>query len=446
MSKKRLSLLTITATILVAALLYISFTEESVTEDSDKINNASINKPSPKQTSRDAIILKTPDFFNIKPVDSIAHNTTANVGQPVRLNLLPGDTVSILSNIENLLSAGTPSEQLDQALIELLENPNISRLDKIYPLWNLIIKTGLDTENGNYVLEYLSALQPIELTEDMINAFNSGVSDKTKGLLLDILQASAGIANPEQQTEEQLNFIGMQSERIQNFFLDQIYTSDNDKIFKKAFMIYPSIVPTEQAISVITDIIKNKDHKKLDLSESEIVSLSAQVALSTYEAQSALLPGLLESFSRGNNSLESQASFNDNLYSALNSTDTSFLADNIKPQVSSYIRTQEPPLSSASPVEFENLSSYYAWAKAYVATSNTDPVTRNQALAVTAIESSDPTKASAVILLSEPDVIQYIKQSGSYAELKKSMESALTNTSISEDSKRIVSDALEQLK
>ncbi len=460
MNKNHLSFLVIGVIILLfAVFLYHLLAKEknsSITEVRDDISTANTVKSKPIMTNRESIILKTPDFFDIKPIESFGNSTTTHAKNLVDSNTASPENhpenniVSLISNIEKLLSIGHPSEELDQALVEFLENSDISRSDKIYPLWNLIIRTGLDTENGNYLLEYIEALQPIELTEDIIVHFNSGVSEQTQGLLIDILYASTGIANPELQTEEQLTFIATRFELVQNFLEEQIYTSENHDIFKKAFMLYPSIVPTDQAVALITDIFNNKSHKKLNLSEDEMISLSAQVAFSTNEAQIELLPELLESFSSGTNSVESQSLFNDMLYSALldssGDPSDSFLADEIKPEISSYIKVQEPSLSSEFPVTFEDLSKYYAWAQAYVNVSNPEPTRRNQAMAVTALEASDPAKASAIILLSEPEIISYIQQSDSYSKLKESMESYLSGNVVSEESKQIINDALEQIK
>jgi len=398
-----------------------------------------INIPNPKIiTNKEKIVSKINDFYDIK----IEKKEKISKEIESKENFLDNDILKI----RELLLSNASINDIDKVMIEFIENSNIPRSDKVYAIWDLIGEIGVENEKGFYLLDYMETLQPIEITQDLIQIITEVQPIETKLKLMDLLYSSTGIANPNIQNDEQLAFISLQISDIQSFLQSKIYNSSNEELFKQALMQYSSMSPPQDSIELLQDLL-SKD-SKLNISEGDIMSLSLEIALSNNETQLNLLPQIISSMENGEYSHNTHSEFNNMVYSALSSSDQmgeDIISPEAKATLSKYIKNQEPILQTGSDIQIEDLTTYYDWVQAYTISSNLTKKDSNNALALTVFETKDPIKSSAIILLSDPEIMQQIKNSPSYKNLKNSLKSASEQDGISEMNKQILTDAYNEL-
>jgi hypothetical protein len=254
----------------------------------------------------------------------------------------------------------TPSDKdihiLDQAVIALVKDHQISRDDKINGLWSLVKEMGISSTKGIYLLDYLAALSPIELVDELIAAYSALIETDVKIKIMDLLYESLSIANPSVQTEEQLRFIAEKTEAVKIFLYDEITKGHNDQVFHNAIMSYSKIASPEETRAIIDSLMARDNH----LDRSEFISVLAESALSTPESQDEILFSMIDAARYDSFDEKSKEAFDSTMIDAINGTDGAILTDTSRLYMSDYLASREPnPSESGSFV-----TDYYLWIKA----------------------------------------------------------------------------------
>lgn len=145
-----------------------------------------------------------------------------------------------------------------------LDNPNISREDKIQKFWKEYSTSKDDTPNSGpttkeLALEGLSFLSPTELIPDFINRFNTVPQDQEN--CLDLIIAGLD-RKPQYFTPEDIKKVVI----AQNFLNEQIQTQNNPDLLSTVIYAYNNNTPysTEKAKLVNDAINRLASLKKVD--------------------------------------------------------------------------------------------------------------------------------------------------------------------------------------
>jgi len=393
--------------------------------------------------STDQLSKQLDDYFDVSTTSELKQISQTT---PAKISPWEAKVAALKKLLENIES-NQDTTAIDNKIIEFLEDESIPRPDKIYALWNLASQFQLGTDKGIYLLDYLETLRPIELTKEFIDTFSSGIANPGKIRLLRLLHSSLLIANLAKQTPEQLQFIVEQSEAIQKFFTTQVASIEDKEVFREALMLYPSVVPAEEAASVIREISSTHSDK---ISEQDIMALSLQVAFASDETQAKFLPPLLDSLQQPQNDspkLAEQDFFNEQLYSILKDENAiTFVSDKVRPQLVDYLNKQEPKLSfEDASVPFEVISNYNNWVNAYATVVSKTDSERAEFIANAIAVSDDPIRQSVLIVLAKPEELNNLVTNQHITEVEKSLRKSLDTLYLSQEQKNLLETALQEI-
>ena len=208
------------------------------------------------------VLKKDKDFYNIAiPRKASTKNKKPNSA-----------TNKFLQQIEKIILGKYPNiHMLDNAIHSLLANENISRVDKINGLWLMLDDIGFKSEKSEYLLDALSTLLPIELTDQFIDTYRDVDNLNVKIKLINILTTSIGIANPRMQNTERLNFISEKIEEIQSFLKEDILHEQDPRLLSEGIHAYAEISDIEDVQELI-DYLENNPNTKM-LKKDELSNL-----------------------------------------------------------------------------------------------------------------------------------------------------------------------------
>jgi len=396
-----------------------------------------IYDPETRYLSATELPKKLSDFYQVEAFKEKNSHTSSlkEKNDKSRLN----ETYQALEEIKKLLQDEVSIIQIDKKIISLLEDNTITRNKKIDGLWDLVLSFGISSEKGIYLLDYLSTLLPIELTDELISNYYSISDINTKMKLMDVLYTSLDIANPEVQNEEQLNYIASQYLIIQDFIYEQLSNTSNNDVFTTALSLYTKVASPEQTQEVITSVL-NGSYGDKNINKEQALNLMTESALSTYESQNYTLPSIISSLETEIVNDDVKKSFSQNIINAINA---GIISDENKEQLSYYLKNQEPELYISKDIPIENMEEYYNWAKAITNLNSNTHTEIIQKLADKAISEDNLLKSSAIILYSDEDLIYLIRESRGYQNISNRLNIALSSNDISNDSKIIIQDAIK---
>ena len=325
---------------------------------------------------------------------------------------------------------------LDKVMNDFLMNDDISRINKINGLWSLLNETGIESQIGEYLLDYLATLLPIELTDNLILTYKDIKNPNIKIKLINMLSENVNIANPEVQDEERLMFIGTQIEKIQHFLRDTVLSQQNHEIVSEGLRAYANVSEATDVQDLILSL--KEDGNTMPISQAELTDILTETALGAQESQKEMLPDILE-FMLSKKNMKSQEK--EIFYqSMIESVKAGVISTENKKDIATYLERQEPQLTLDTSVSTEDISKYYNWVEASTKIQNGDinPET-------IALESDNALKVSSILLYTDPITIQKIRQSSDASVVSAKLEAALENDNISNESKIIIKDALDRL-
>ena len=341
-----------------------------------------------------------------------------------------------MDNTNQLLSL--KGKDLDNEVLSFLNNKQIPRSEKLATLLAILEKVGFNSEKGNYFLDVLNSLKPIEISEQLINQFQSGnLSDNTKNSLLRILANSYGL-DTSKSTPEMAQFIAKKSIAIHDFFTQQIQNPASKETFKQAITLYPS-VSSAYEIPLLNDALTK--HQNL-ISIQEGLAIRLDSAIATQNAQENNLPELLKSVQQSSFKPEIKKEFNNRLFSLLQQPVSDKMVSEIaKPDVINYLKSQEPALNNAN-AEFNALSDYYSWLNAYAAMSS-EQNNRAAFMANFMNQSATAIQQAAVISFSDNNLVSELQQN---PMLQANLQKELTNPQLTAAAKQVIQEAITKLQ
>ena len=344
---------------------------------------------------------------------------------------------SYFQSIKEIISVKHPNiEKLDKAMHALLMSNDISRINKINGLWLMLNEVGFLSERSEYLLDALSTLMPIELTDKLITVYNDSGNLNIKVKLINMLANNINIANPEVQDKERLDFIIEKIKEIQSFLKENVLHENNPEIVSEAIHAYADVSDEEDVQELIVSLKEGENAGVLK--EKDIVNLLAEVAVSTEEAQKEMLPAMLETMTNSNMlDTQQKENFTKMLIESINA---GVLTQETQQEVSSYLKKQEPELTLKEKVSTDTMAKYYTWAEA-----NTKIKNNNVNLESIALENDNPLKVSSILLYADDSTIQKIKASPNTDNLYVKLESALEDDKITNENKVIIKDAMSRL-
>ncbi|MEN8219984.1 MAG: hypothetical protein ABFS56_27275 [Pseudomonadota bacterium] len=397
--------------------------------------------------STDALMQRLDDYFDVSPKTEVKKTQSENNTSAENSTHQLEDKIAV---IQNSLKYFDPNHdnitEIDDNIIDFIEDKDIPRIDKIYALWDVAAYFGIESDKGGYILDYLEALQPIELTGEFINSFLSDIPSAIKIQLLHLMRSNLGIENIDKQTPEQLQFIGEQSELIQKLFTHQLKYGEDAEIVRETLLLYPSVVPAEEAVSVIRDLLSTGNNI---ISEQEIMSLSVEVAFASHETQAEFLPSLLDSLQSQDSSLNPvQQTLNEQLYTALQDKNAAqFINQDIKPRIADYVKAQEPNLSiEDTTISIEQINAYYSWVEAYASATSSNEFDKAKIITEMIINTDDPIRQASILVLAEQEVIENMQMNEYVNQVENDIIQALDNKNISEEQKKLIETALQQVR
>jgi len=426
MKNKTNKLISIIALIAVSMLLVLFLINNNEDIDLQPLHNESI------YVSTEDLKKTLDDFYEVEPqVVSILldSNKTKSLKKITKLNTI--DTLMKQFTGESSFS------DLDKAMVAFLKDNTISRIDKINGLWMMVEKFDISTNKGLYVLDSLATLLPIELTENLIAVYNEQTDLKVKAKVMEILSSSLNIANPEVQDEERLNFIISKYKEVESFFHEETMNSIDGKVSMDALGYYVKIVPPEDAFEIF-ESLKNGELKAKNLNKGKLLSLMTETALSTDESQKSLFSEILDSAKDSTLDKKEKSAFNQTLIEALN---YDVLTEESREKVKSYIDEIEPSFASEV-IKIDASENYYAWVNAK---AKVEGVESNKYLESLVLESEDSLKISSILLYSDNNLIQNLKENEGNEQVLEQLNASLESNSVDEESKYLIKDALLRL-
>ncbi|MEJ6475410.1 hypothetical protein [Pseudoalteromonas piscicida] len=262
--------------VFVVVIYFVSTTEKKV----EKPINHSETVPFISQSE---LVTTLPDFYDMdvklkKDID----NTIS----------LQADALSL-----KLKSVFGTKAMLDfeAELIELLKDPNISRKDKISLLWNMVLQLGVESKQGLYVLEYLSSLAPIELSNELISLFETA-SEPSKFGLLNVLETILLVNGDEAKVSA--THLSAVKQQLLDAISGQLVNVEDPAL---GFSILEAIVghlPFEKAKLLIDDQFIMAENKSNNVSNDAVRATKAgiynRLALANPQSRAEFLPQYIQ--------------------------------------------------------------------------------------------------------------------------------------------------------
>ncbi len=343
---------------------------------------------------------------------------------------------------------------LDLEIQEFMKNKDFSRSEKVYALWDLIDeyikKYDVNIVRVDYLFDVLSTLQPIELTDNLINIINSqshpfSVNKK----ILEVLADSYKMVyiDTSKLSPTTVDLIEQNGNKIKNLF-NQILSNPYDKeLFKQALLIYPRIASTDDYHVIDAALQQHKDL----LSIQDAVALRIDFAMMDQNMMDTNLSPLLNSINAEKHSNEDR-NFAVSRLSAFivgASKAGEQFTDANKATLVEFFKKNEPSMDSQyfQKDSFGAMSDYGSWFDTY-ATLNSTNTENKQAFVNNFINTATTLQKVAIInkisidKMDSPIPYQELQKNEG---LKSSLNDELSNPTLSEAEKTAVRDALQAL-
>jgi hypothetical protein len=340
--------------------------------------------------------------------------------------------------IKSLLYMKTVSvSTMDQAMHDFLMDKNTNRIDKINALWAMLKDIGFSSQQGEYLLDSLATLLPIELTKDLIDVYNNKkLTTPIKVKLINMLAENTTIANPEVQDKERLSYIVEQIQEIQSFLKEDVLTSSDPDLLEGGLLAYANIAEPQDVQELVSSLSNSANGALIP--DGMLNKVLTEAAMSTPQAQESMLPAILENMENDNfHDHKEQESFTQLMIEGANA---GVFSEKSQHDVGNYLRSKEPMISVDDTDGADSLSKYYSWAEAASKIKNS-----GVSLEDIARHDTNPLKISSILLFADDKTIQKIKNSPDAENIRMRLEGALEDERLSDERKSTIKDALSSL-
>lgn len=292
------------------------------------------------------------------------------------------------------------TDNLDNRIIGFLRNPNKTRAQKISTLFLVVRKHKIASAEGQYIMDYLAMLYPIELAEYFIASYKLvGIEAKIK--IMKLLKDATFIYHPSFTANEKA-FVSQRIEKIQQLLYDEIIAYNEPLLFARALEIYSAICPSSQVKEVLEHALKQKH-----INDTFYMQSLVELALSEPSLQNTLLLRLQNNIEHNS----SKQVFNKTLLATLK--DGVEIVEALKPLLHDYLMQQEPLISRSR----ESLEEYYIWAEVTSKLSK-------ESLATHLFKEREILKIFSIILYADKQVLSAIKNDARLPALWESIKGA----------------------
>lgn len=361
-----------------------------------------------------------------------------------------------LKKISYLLSLTDEEFNSDHALdIEMqnfLKDEKISRHEKIAAIWNLLksfMEPNYNKIKIEYLIDSLAVLQPIEITDEIINAIKDrSYTDAATPKLIGLLSESFGMyARLDLNTFDNKSFdlITKNGEKIIDFLRQSITSETNDETFKAAIIAYSKMATSDDISMIQNELMR---HKNI-LQAKDVASISIELIMMSPNVIETNIAPLLNGM--GAYSREENKEFTKNL---LNRLTNSEIKDNLsitsKLSILAYLEKNKPEISKEI-FERNPLESTYdfgEWLDIYTelkSNSKEEYVSNIAELMnhASSYEMLGITRSLSTPNANKSDIINSLK---SNRNLKDSLTYKLSDQSISESEREAIIEVMEFLK
>ncbi len=343
---------------------------------------------------------------------------------------------------------------LDLEMQEFMKDKNFSRSEKVYALWDLIDyylkKYDANVVRVDYLLDVLSTLQPIELTDNLIDIitgqrFPVSISNKLLEILTDsykMMYTDMSKLNPASKS-----LINQSGDKIKILF-NQILNSPYDKeLFKQVLLLYPRIASANDYQIIDSALQQHQDI----LSTQDAVALRIDFAMMDQNIMEANLSPLLNSINAGQYSNEDKVFAISRLSSFISGSSRvgEQYTDVNRAVLVDFFKKNEPSIDTISfqKDSFGAISDYGNWFDAYSILNSTN-LENKQLFVDEFINNATVLQKIAIInrisvdKADSPILFQGLQKNES---LRASLTNELSNPVLSEIEKSAVLDALQSL-
>ena len=407
-------------------------------------NQFYINYEKPKDVIKDST--KTATSSTISSDIKLFLEQNAQLNFDIEQIRNPNSTTTLIGNndrdkkikaIRDILNGDNINvRDLDKWILELIRDKSIPRSEKIDALLGLLDEFGYDSVKGEYLLDTLGSMRPIEIADRLIDKFNADVSDGTKIRLMRILADSYGI-DPEKLSPEVAKFVAQQSIGIHDFFTKQIENPSSPGLYREAIKLYTSVSSLDELNILNDSLIKHQDLLPIQ----EGLNIRLESSLSTQDAQQTLLPDLLNNVQKGFFGDTVKQDFNEHLYGMIRAPNADqVLSENTKTQLAEYVQHQQPQLNP-NKADFNAIHNYNDWAETYAnLSSHGDKVNFVYDMVV---NSASPVQQATLTVYADPTVLTQLQQN---TALQQNLSTALESNELSSNTRQLIQDALQRLQ
>ena len=388
--------------------------------------------------SKDEFIEQISDYYDIKLDKPKSPDEQAGVSDSVSVRLFIDEVnKSIHEGWENRDFSG-----IDLLTQRFLSSPEVSRAEKIYVLWSIIGNTRTDFQY-RYFVDALSSLSPVELADEIIDAYYSAGSTEKKIGLLRLMETFPDAANPSVQTEHQLQYVGEQMVKVRGVLEKEIQANDNELIFEESVSMYERFAPENSAVSLLQELFVRED---LVLGQEEKLHVMIGLSFGTHERQNTFMPQLLReigNFEPDGSGDDNEHHPKDRYVALLADFKREWMSNDVVPEIREFLEKNEPGESDL----IDDPMKYEYWVRTSIRYGVEQP--ENEAAAMTdfIFGLDDPVRMAALTSVANQEVTDEIMHDERLPSLVKELQSALQEQNNMSASKReLIMEELDRIR
>lgn len=355
----------------------------------------------------------------------------------------PSSQDAIMQTIE---TKGIKSKQAENLLVNFIYDESTLLDNKVQALWSMIKIYGLNSENGSLLMEYLAALGPLILTDELIDAYNNA-DQNNKNLILQALKNA--FFNIEEDKfnisrEEAYKFM----DKIQQFSLSQIrlITEGNSTSNRNIIDLMMTTCPTDVVVNEI-DNLKSMYGDSFFTTE-DYARIQSSIATSDVSLQADRLTSLFSEAEKTTKP-EDKQTINTEIQFGVARL---LLSDTLNPynattpdsryKIQEYLTSHKPSVDDLGNTGL----TYNEWAKAMIITSSQSKKDEADVQYRMIMNTQDAKEMAAIISLNDFQIINELKNKGDINQIISHIEDCLADQKCNNSNPQLLQNALSQLK
>lgn len=409
------------------------------------------------QTNVDANDHGKPEVLHFYSAEGI-QDAISDFNNPSSRGESNGTLLERIENLRKLLEVADTDfnkvYMLDLEMQDFMKSKEFSRSEKVYALWDIIdeyIKNyDVNAVRVDYLLDSLSVLQPIELTDNLIDIIHGQMYPlSVNKKLLEVLAESYGMiyADTSKSSPDSVDLIEQNGNKIKNLFNQTLGNPYDKEFFKHAILLYPRVASSDDYHLIDTALQQHKDL----LPTQDAVALRIDFAMMDQNMMDTNLSPLL-------NSINSEKYFNEDKSFAVNRLSAFIVGASKageqftyanKATLVEFFKENEPPIDSQYFQEdsFGAMSDYGSWFDAYSTLNSTNAESKQEFIndfinTATILQKVAIINKISIDKMESPIPYKGLKENEG---LKSSLNYELYNPVLSEAEKTAIRDALQAL-